>query len=57
MTDTGGGGSTSIISRWKRGSIDITTIQASPHSYLVTLYQIESSRYIELANVTIKGSP
>jgi hypothetical protein len=57
MTDTGAAGTPAFLSRWKRGSLDVTTIQASPDSYLVTLYQIESNRNIELANVTIKGSP
>ncbi|MCI0626203.1 MAG: SBBP repeat-containing protein [Acidobacteria bacterium] len=56
VTDVGASGSPRFFAKGKSGSVTIDTIEASPHRYVFTLYQVISNRFVELASVEVTGT-
>ncbi len=57
VTDVGASGSPKFFASGKAGSARFETVEGSPHRYRFTLYQVTSSRAIELTSTEVTGGP
>lgn len=57
VTDVGSSGTPKLFAGGKSGSATFSTVEGSPHRYRFTLYQVTSSRVIELASTEVTGGP
>jgi hypothetical protein len=55
VTDVGASGAATFLAKGKSGSLTYSTVEASPHRYLFTLYGIMSNQLVELGSVEVNG--
>ncbi|MSO21919.1 MAG: hypothetical protein EXQ58_01415 [Acidobacteria bacterium] len=56
VADVGASGTPTFLAKGKSGSVTYDTVEASPHSYIFTLYGLMSNRLVELASVEVSGA-
>ena len=56
VTDVGSSGTPTFLAKGKSGSLTYSTVEASPHRYLFTLYGLMSNRLVELGSVEVNGA-
>ena len=56
VTDVGASGTPTFLAKGKSGSLTYSTVEASPHRYLFTLYGSMSNRLVELGSVEVNGT-
>ena len=56
VTDVGASGTPTFLAKGKSGSLTYSTVEASPHRYLFTLYGLISNRLVELGSVEVNGA-
>jgi hypothetical protein len=56
VTDVGSSGTPTFLAKGKSGSVTYSTVEASPHRYLFTLYGFIANQLVELASVEASGA-
>jgi hypothetical protein len=56
VTDVGSSGTPTLLAKGKSGSVTYSTVEASPHRYVFTLYGLISNRLVELGSVEVNGT-
>jgi hypothetical protein len=56
VTDVGASGTPTYLAKGKSGSLTYSTVEASPHRYVFTLYGLMLNRLVELGSVEVSGA-